>query len=119
MNEPTRRGTLKLSAGAALVGVLGPLATANTDDAAVDEQLKQDRKFVLSCGMTDAEADCWELAARTASKFFALPELHPMDRQEIATAIHVIRIKLLKPADFIVAPSSWQRRARRKHEKNH
>jgi hypothetical protein len=57
--------------------------------------LKTDRSFVLGSGMTEAEADCWELAARTAGKYFALPELHPMDRQEIAAAIHVIQYKLL------------------------
>ena len=119
MNEPTRRGTLKLSAGAGVVGVLGPLATANTDDAAVDEQLKQDRKFVLSCGMTDAEADCWELAARTAGKFFALPELHPMDRQEIATAIHVIQNKLLSRPTYRRYLELAKASTKKDAEKNH
>jgi hypothetical protein len=45
--------------------------------------------------MTEAEADCWELAAKLAGAFFALPKLHPMDNQEVATAIHVIQNKLL------------------------
>ncbi len=96
MNGPTRRGALTLAAGAGLIGALGPLSKAGAaDDRAVDEQLKTDRGFVLGSGMTEAEADCWELAARTAGKYFALPELHPMDRQEIAAAIHVIQNKLL------------------------
>jgi hypothetical protein len=45
--------------------------------------------------MTGAEADCWELAARLAGQFLALPQLHPMDQQEVAQAIHVIQNKLL------------------------
>ena len=45
--------------------------------------------------MTEAEADCWELAAELAGKLFELPLLHPMDKQEIATAIHVIQHRLL------------------------
>jgi hypothetical protein len=96
MSEMTRRGALTQTAGAGLIGVLGSVAGAPAaDDRGVDEQLKADRAFVLGSGMTEAEADCWELAARTAGKYFALPELHPMDRQEIATAIHVIQNKLL------------------------
>jgi len=50
---------------------------------------------VIASGLTEGEADCWELAARTAGAFFALPELHPMDKQEVANAIHVIQNKLL------------------------
>ncbi len=45
--------------------------------------------------MTEREADCWELAAKTAGAFFDLPELHPMDKQEIASAIHIVQNKLL------------------------
>jgi hypothetical protein len=95
MNDPTRRGAIKLSAGAALATAFAPTETAKADDKAVDEQLKRDRQFVLNCGMTEAEADCWELIARIAGKYFSLPEIHPMDRQEIASAIHVIQNKLL------------------------
>jgi hypothetical protein len=96
MTEPTRRGAFALTGAAGLVGALGPAPTNGAaDERAVDEQLKKDRTFVLAAGMTEAEADCWELAARTAGKYFALPELHPMDRQEIASAIHVIQNKLL------------------------
>jgi hypothetical protein len=96
MNEQTRRGAFKLTAAAGLIGALNLLPEAGAaDDRAVDDQLKTDRGFVLGSGMTEAEADCWELAARTAGKYFALPELHPMDRQEIAAAIHVIQYKLL------------------------
>ena len=66
--------------------------------AADDDKLKipkEERGRVTAVGMTEAEADCWELAANLAGKFFSLPELHPMDRQEIATAIHVVQNKLL------------------------
>jgi hypothetical protein len=96
MSEMTRRGAISYTAAAGLIGALATSTSAPAaDDRAVDEQLKADRTFVLGAGMTEAEADCWEMAARTAGKYFALPELHPMDRQEIATAIHVIQNKLL------------------------
>mgnify|MGYP006905785522 CR=1 FL=1 len=45
--------------------------------------------------MTEAEAECWTAIAAAAGKYFELPELHPMDRQEVATAIHVVQNKLL------------------------
>jgi hypothetical protein len=59
------------------------------------EQEEQDRPRVLECGMTEAEADCWELVARAAGTFFQLPDLHPMDDHEVAQAIHVVQSKLL------------------------
>jgi hypothetical protein len=34
------------------------------------------------------------LVAPAAGKFFALPKLHPMGAQEVASAIHVIQYKL-------------------------
>ena len=49
----------------------------------------------MGAGMTEAEAECWSLAAKAAGAFFALPELHPMDKQEIAQAIHIVQNKLL------------------------
>lgn len=54
-----------------------------------------DRDRVIACGLTDDEADCWELAATLARKLFELPKLHPMDDHEVAHAIHVIQNKLL------------------------
>ena len=58
-----------------------------------------DRECIIASGFTDDEADCWELAATLAGKFFELPKLHPMDHHEIAHAIHVIQNKLLgRPA---------------------
>lgn len=58
-----------------------------------------DRDRVIACGLTDDEADCWELAATLARKLFALPKLHQMDDHEVAHAIHVIQNKLLgRPA---------------------
>ena len=72
-----------------------PLAPEAQPKPSQDEQHKVDRKSVLAAGLTEAEADCWELAAELAGKLFELPQLHPMDRQEIATAIHVIQYRLL------------------------
>jgi hypothetical protein len=81
MDELTRRDAI-------LVAALGGAA-------AEEAQKKTDRDFVIEAGMTAAEADCWELAARLAGKFFDLPKMHPMDAQEVAMAIHVIQNKLL------------------------
>lgn len=55
----------------------------------------KDRMAVMSAGFTEAEADCWKQTAKAAAAFFALPELHPMDDHEVASAIHVIQNKLL------------------------
>jgi hypothetical protein len=63
--------------------------------AAARTEQEQDRQRVLECGMTDAEADCWELVARAAGAFFQLPDLHPMDDHEVTQAIHVVQGKLL------------------------
>jgi hypothetical protein len=80
------------------MGLLAISATGGAADAADGDEAaerKLDRDCVLASGMTEAEADCWELAAKLAGKFFELPEMHPMDKQEVATAIHVIQYKLL------------------------
>lgn len=55
----------------------------------------KDRQAVKAAGFTDDEAECWKLIAEATGKFFELPELHPMDKQEVATAVHVIQNKLL------------------------
>jgi hypothetical protein len=108
MPEPTRREALAATAGAlAFTG----LAHAEQDDKPKPEMLKEgkrkltpqeealneqaDRKRVIACGMTEAEADCWETVAKAAGKFFELPKIHPMDDHEVAHAIHVIQHKLL------------------------
>lgn len=91
MDEITRRDALQRAAGLGLIGV------TTTADAA-DGQPKPpetEKGRVMSVGMTEAEADCWLLAAQTAGKFFALPDLHPMDTQEVSSAIHIIQNKLL------------------------
>lgn len=95
MSELKRRQILRTSA-------LASFALAGGDnrlDAKQDDRPAQipdtDRGRVIAAGMTDAEAECWELAAKTAGVYFDLPELHPMDRQEIAGAIHIIQNKLL------------------------
>jgi hypothetical protein len=95
MDELTRRGALKRTAGASLLTPLTPAAEAQLAEKAPPVVPKEERGRVLSVGMTELEADCWELAGNLAGKFFALPQLHPMDKQEVATAIHVIQNKLL------------------------
>ena len=98
MDEMTRRQALKLGsiASAALAATPAARAAAPEDEGAAEESPKsKDRTFVIEAGMTEAEADCWELAAKAAGAFFALPEMHPMDSHEVASAIHVIQNKLL------------------------
>ena len=58
-----------------------------------------ERETVMRLGLTEQEAECWELASSLAGKFFQLPKLHPMDDHEVAQAIHIIQNKLLsRPA---------------------
>ena len=86
MNGFTWRQVLGLVPAAGLAGLAG-----------VEEEPagSADRRAVLAAGMTEEEADCWAAAADVAGKFFALPDLHPMDDQEVANAVHVIQNKLL------------------------
>lgn len=85
MDDLTRRDALAAAAAA--------FAAPAQDDPPKPKQT--DRDFVIAAGMTEAEADCWAVVAKAAGAFFALPKLHPMDEQEVATAIHVIQNKLL------------------------
>jgi hypothetical protein len=95
-DELTRRGLLAgaaLVSGGALLGALAPAAQAQ--DEKQEPDMDRDRGFVMGAGMTAEEAEAWRLAGELAGAFFALPELHPMDKQEVATAIHVVQNKLL------------------------
>jgi hypothetical protein len=82
-----------MSAGAGGVLALSLAASENQDKN--NSKVATDRDRVIACGMTEAEADCWELIAKAAGKFFELPKLHPMDEHEVAHAIHVVQNKLL------------------------
>lgn len=101
MNDLTRREALQRSAvtaGALLAAA--PAAEARADDPPAPQPKptrppSTDRDFVLAAGMTPEEADCWALVAQAAGAFFALPELHPMDRGEVASAIHIVQNKIL------------------------
>lgn len=96
MNDPTRRGVLQQTAALGLAAALVPEAAAAQDEKKDDKKADNaDRQRVLAVGMTEDEADCWELTGKAAGKFFSLPQLHPMDRQEVASAIHIIQNKLL------------------------
>ncbi len=101
IDDLTRRAllarTMLLTGAGAATAALAPLAPAAPAAAGLLDaaNLDKDREFVMGAGMTEDEAECWRVAAETAGKFFALPELHPMDAQEIATAVHVIQNKLL------------------------
>lgn len=94
-DEITRRGILHGATSAGLLTLLAPgEAPAAGKDSAPDST-KVDRQSVIAAGLTEAEADCWELSGKLAGKLFELPQLHPMDRQEIAEAIHIVQYRLL------------------------
>jgi hypothetical protein len=93
MNALNRRQALQIPIAMGVVLASSDHAVANPDDDA--KPAARDRDFVIAAGMTAEEADCWELTAKAAGKFFELPKLHPMDAQEVASAIHVIQNKLL------------------------
>lgn len=92
MPDMTRRDALQAGAGLGLAALVGAPAPADEPDK---KKTPTDRDHVIAAGMTPEEADCWQATADAAGKFFALPKLHPMDAQEVATAIHVIQNKLL------------------------
>lgn len=95
--QPITRRTALAGAVTALAAT-SPSAEASQDEKK-SEPLTRDQQMVMEAGMTQAEANCWKLTAEAAGAFFALPELHPMDKQEVATAIHVLQNKLLgRPA---------------------
>jgi hypothetical protein len=91
MDEITRRTALRLTAGLGVAGLAG--ADASADEKPFDD--KGEKARVMEAGLTAEEADCWLATADAAGKFFKLPKLHPMDAQEVATAIHVLQHKLL------------------------
>ena len=94
MDEMTRRQILKSLAVAGAAGLTAE-ADGQASSERSEEEKKLDRQCVIACGMTEAEADCWEAVGEAAGKFFQLPKLHPMDEEEVAQAIHVIQNKLL------------------------
>ncbi len=87
---------MKLDRRAAMTTALaGGVAFGLCETAHAQQSVDPDRQAVLAAGMNEAEAECWKLTAQAAGKFFELEELHPSDRAEVATAIHVIQHKLL------------------------
>jgi hypothetical protein len=108
MDKLTRRSALAATAALGMAGLAAaadePTKLPKADDKQkpremTDQEYAQDRKRVIACGLTEAEADCWEAVGRAAMKFFALPKLHTMDDHEVAHAIHVIQYRLLsRPA---------------------
>jgi hypothetical protein len=90
MNQINRRSAL---AGVAAVATTSVAVNAQDDEPA--SQKTADQSYVMAAGMTADEAKAWKLIAEAAGAFFALPELHPLDKQEVATAVHVIQNKLL------------------------
>lgn len=54
---------------------------------------------LLRAGLTEAEARAWEKLGAAAAALLALPELHPMEREEACHALHRLQDYLLsRPA---------------------
>lgn len=102
-HEWSRRDALKaggiIGAGMAAFGPAHAQAAAQGANPGARQDnaggVLADRDFVIAAGMTEAEAECWETIAKAAGQYFNLPEDHPMDRQEVASAIHIVQNKLL------------------------
>lgn len=90
MHDLNRRDAMKLVVAGTPMAALGALHADEMPDA-----LPLDRQAVLAAGMTEAEADCWELAADLAGRMLALPSDHPMQEHEIAHELHAIQNRLL------------------------
>jgi hypothetical protein len=52
-------------------------------------------KRLLEAGMSEEEVTAFNLSVDAANAVLALPDLHPMDREEYCHAFHVIQNKLL------------------------
>ena len=102
MQKATRREALKfvaVSTGSIALGS-GAVRAQSCDEERVSDDpgaqtWAEEREKVVSLGFTEDEAECWELIARAAGKFFELPELHPSDAPEVAEAVHIIQNKLM------------------------
>ena len=50
-------------------------------------------------GMTAEELELWGAVAAVAARMLQLPELHPMERHEVAHDLHKLQLRLLaRPA---------------------
>ena len=94
MNNLTRRDLLGAVAVAGASVRLGGSAEQPAAARSAEDK-RRDRERIVAAGLTDAEAECWELVADAAGAFFRLPVLHPSDEDEVAQAVHVIQHKLL------------------------
>ncbi len=94
MNDLTRRAAL----GAAALALAGS-TPATADDKRPEFDEKEERRRMVECGFTEAEADCWIQIHHLGVKLFALPKLHPSDDQELANSMHGLQDRLLiRPA---------------------
>jgi len=97
----TRRGVMNRAVEAcAATLMVQQEPTAEGDQDKLEDASSIDRQCVIGAGLTEAEADCWEAIAKAAGLYLALPDSHPMEKQEIASAIHVIQYRLLARATY-------------------
>ena len=98
-----RRALITFASTAAIAGIKDQGRSAQSAGAPAADLPATDwaaeRARVMAVGFTADEAECWELIARAAAKYFELPVLGELDKHEIAEATHVFQQKLLaRPA---------------------
>ena len=97
MSKINRRTAMTSAVVAGATAATASVATAQEAESTQDDKPKftKDQTYIMEAGLDEKEADAWKKTAEAAAAFFALPELHPLDNKEVATAIHVIQNKLL------------------------
>jgi hypothetical protein len=112
MDDLTRRAMLRAAGSAgvvAMVGVTAPAASGGAANAEPEQDPEAkpnlppfpeaDKKRVMACGFTEAEANCWNAVNEACTQYFNLPKLHVMDDHELAHAFHVLQYRLMmRPA---------------------
>ena len=92
--------------GLRAMGWPGPLPNNQRE---LEEVAAQGRRNLVNLGMTEAELDIWYALARVAGAMLGLPELYPMQQEEIAHDFHKLQSRLLARPVFRAA--GWEGQA--------
>lgn len=76
------------------------------DQGKLEELIAQGRRNLVELGMSEAELDVWHALAPVAGAMLELPELYPMQREEIAHDFHKLQSRLLARPVFRTA--GWE-----------
>jgi hypothetical protein len=76
------------------------------DQEELEELIAQGRRNLVELGMTEAELDAWNALASVAGAMLQLPELYPLQAEEIAHDFHKLQSRLLARPVFRAA--GWE-----------